>query len=84
MKRLLIYILAFAGIGTLTSTFVSPGLISWYFEPPVDIGVNCRPAVDWGIQKYQWAQMGGFVAGGVVGLIISLALRPRQPESKIK
>ena len=77
MKKLLVYGLIFAGLGTLLSTFVSPGMISWYFEPPVHIGVNCRPAVDWGIEKYQWAQLGGFVGGGIVGVIIFLALRPK-------
>jgi len=72
--RFLIYIIVFAFLGIMASTFVSPGLISWYFEPPVDVGVNCRPAVDWGIQKYQLAQLAGLVGGIVLGTIAFFAI----------
>ena len=49
------------------STWLSPRLIAWYFNPPVNIGIDCRNAVEWAMRKLQIAQMGSFVLGIAVG-----------------
>lgn len=85
MKRAFIFMIVCASLGTILAAWLAPRFISWYFEPPVDIGVNCRPAVDWGIQKYQWSQIGGLIAGSVAGLVLYFAFGRRQktlPTSK--
>lgn len=77
MKRFLSFVLSFAAIGTLLSSWFAPRMIAWYFEPPVEIGVNCRPAVEWGLEKLQWAQMAGIAGGALLGLILWAFFKPR-------
>ena len=49
----------FALLGALLSSYLGPKAIAWYFDPPVDIGVNCRSAVEWAMARLQLAQMAG-------------------------
>lgn len=58
-------------MGILASWF-GPNVIAWYFDPPVEIGVNCRPAVEWAMRRLQWIQAGSLVVGGVVGFLVGL------------
>ena len=70
MKKYFLFSLAGAFIGGSISSIVSPRMIAWYFEPPVEIGVNCRSATEWAMEHLQWAQFGGMAAGAVLALII--------------
>jgi hypothetical protein len=64
----------FALLGALLSTYVGPKVIAWYFDPPVDIGVNCRPAVEWSMSKLQMTQFFGLLIGFALGLAIMLLI----------
>ncbi len=55
-------------------SWIAPRTIGWYFEPPVEIGVNCRPAADWAMGKLLIAQVISVIVGGVVGLIATYLL----------
>ncbi len=66
MKRFLFVFVVGVLAGSLLSAYIAPHAIAWYFEPPVEIGVNCRPAVEWGLQKLQLAQLVSGIIGGVI------------------
>jgi hypothetical protein len=68
----------FALLGALLSSYLAPKIIAWWFDPPVDIGVNCRGAVEWSMAKLQVTQFWGLVIGLVLGLIVMIAVtRPK-------
>jgi len=69
MKKYLITAISFAAVATILSSIFAPKMIAWYFEPPVEIGVNCRPAVEWGLEKFQIAQIVAIIGGAILGLI---------------
>lgn len=66
--------LAFGGL----VSWLAPQVIAWYFDPPVNIGLNCRAATEWSMKKLQTAQAVGLVSGGVFGLVFWLTLRAKQ------
>jgi hypothetical protein len=59
-----------AFLGTALMGWLSPFVISWYFAPPVDLAVNCREAVDWGISQYRYAILIGTVVGAIGGALL--------------
>ncbi|HLG20488.1 MAG TPA: hypothetical protein VI895_11830 [Bdellovibrionota bacterium] len=61
--------------GGIASSVGAPRFISWWFEPPVEIGVNCRQATEWAMHHFQWAQMTGAAGGAVIGLTLVLVWR---------
>jgi hypothetical protein len=68
----------FALSGALLSSYIAPKVIAWYFDPPVNIGVNCRTAVEWSMTKLQVMQFWGLTVGLALGLLIMLlATRPK-------
>jgi hypothetical protein len=72
----------FALLGALLSSYLGPKVIAWYFDPPVNIGVNCRSAVEWSMSRLQATQFVGLVVGLVAGLtFMVLRTRPRTPSS---
>jgi hypothetical protein len=68
-------------IGALLSTYIAPKVIAWYFDPPVDIGVNCRPAVEWSMSKLQLTQFCGLAAGFLIGLTLMILITKTTPKS---
>ena len=69
------YALYFAGggalIGAVLTAVFAPGLIAWYFNPPVEMGgFSCTAPIAWALKRLQWAQFWGVIVGGVLGLVI--------------
>lgn len=54
-----------------------PRLISWYYAPPVELGVSCKPAVEWAIAVYQKLVLAGTGAGFVLGAAAALVFKPK-------
>jgi hypothetical protein len=68
----------FALTGALSSSYIAPKVIAWYFDPPVDIGVNCRTAVEWSMSKLQTLQIWGLAVGFALGLFVMIWMtRPK-------
>ncbi len=65
-------------IGGFFTSWLAPKVIAWYFEPPVEIGVNCRPATEWAMAKLQMLQGLGLIAGAIVGAIIYFVVMQRR------
>lgn len=71
-NRYFLVILLFGMAGALAASWIAPRTIAWYFEPPVNIGLNCRPATEWSMSRLQMAQLSGLVMGLVAGLAASV------------
>lgn len=62
--------------GALTS-WLAPKMIAWYFDPPVDIGVNCRAATEWSMRNLQRAQLFGILVGAAISIALAVYLEKR-------
>jgi hypothetical protein len=54
-----------------------PRMISWYFEPPMPMGVSCTSSIRWAVEQLQMAQIYAILGGAVIGLLLGLKLRKR-------
>lgn len=80
-KKTMMITFVAALIGAVISSWVSPSAIAWYFDPPTDIGVNCRSAVEWALHKFQMAQVFGLAGGAILGLFVAIVLTTKnQPR----
>jgi LPXTG-motif cell wall-anchored protein len=78
-KPKFIWFALFGGLlGAALTSWLAPKGIAWYFDPPVNIGVNCREATEWSMRKLQTAQAFGLVGGAVLGGIIWFLMRRRR------
>ena len=91
MKRALYFALGGAIIVAALTVWLAPGVIAWYFNPPVEMGgFSCTAPIAWALKRLQWAQLWGVVVGGVLGLVVygvvqrrrvrELEQRRREPE----
>lgn len=78
MKNLSLMILFGFLLGGIAAAVLAPGTIAWYFEPPVEVGVNCRPATEWAMQKLLYAQVFGALLGGIIMALLSFFLRKKK------
>lgn len=78
MKPLWTFLLIGGICGSLMASWVAPQGIAWYFDPPVDIGVNCRAATEWSMRNLQRAQLGGFAGGAFAFLAAGLYWQRRK------
>ncbi len=68
-KSLSLSFVAFGGLlGIVLSCVYGPNLISWWFEPPVEVGYNCRPATDWAMNRLILVQIISLVVGSLLSL----------------
>jgi len=73
--------------GAFLASYFGPKVIAWYFDPPVNIGINCRSAVEWSMSRLQSVQAWGMAGGLVLGIALGLWLTrmpsdKKRPESK--
>ena len=80
MKKIVWFLFGGTLLGGLLSNWLSPKLIAWYLDPPVDIGVNCRGSLEWAMARLQWAQLIGTLIGLVLGALVYrlFTKRPKQ------
>jgi hypothetical protein len=82
-KRFLWFFLSGALLGTILSNWLGPRMVAWYFDPPVNIGVNCREATEWAMSRLQVIQFGGTLGFAVLALLaFSLLFRSRVKEDR--
>jgi hypothetical protein len=84
MKNFFYFLLFSALLGAVLVGWFAPSLISWYFTPPADLLITCKPAVEWGMSTYRKSILFGGILGLVMGAIIYFALpnskKPKPPE----
>jgi hypothetical protein len=83
MKRALYFALSGALIGIALATWLAPGMIAWYFTPPVETGgFSCTDPITWALRRLQSAQLWGIGVGGVVGLVVYGLVQRRQHKKQ--
>jgi hypothetical protein len=79
MKHALYFALGGALIGIALATWLAPGMIAWYFNPPVEMGgFSCTAPIQWALRRLQAAQLWGVAVGGVLGLVMYGVVQVRQ------
>jgi hypothetical protein len=68
MKSALYFTLGGVLLGIALTAWLAPRLIVWYFNPPVEVGFSCNAPITWALHRLLWAQLGGVVVGGALGL----------------
>lgn len=78
-KRFFVFIAVGALVGSLAFGWFSPGMIEWYFSPPADLALSCKPAVLWAIETYRKVIILGGIVGalGAVLLFFAFAMRAK-------
>jgi hypothetical protein len=81
LRRFFWTIIAGALLGVVLFAWASPHVIVWYFSPPADIGISCKPAVGWAIETYRKVLFTGLLLGTIVSGILYFAFgSQRKPE----
>src|SRR5206468_11920825 len=71
MKNALYFALGGVLIGLILTTWLAPGAIAWYFNPPVSMGgFSCSVPIAWALKRLQWTQLWGVMVGGGRGLVV--------------
>lgn len=77
MNRAL-FLTSLGGIaGLLLFSWWGPHMVGWWFQPPVNIGIDCRQAIDWSMGKLLLIQMIGTILGFSAGIAMSIAISRR-------
>lgn len=77
MKRALILSTMGLILGGILATWIGPNFLSWWFEPPVQMAVNCTDPIRWAMQRLVIFQSVGAVLGLVGGFTLSLVFIAR-------
>lgn len=67
MKKLTILLALGLALGNLITTYFGPRLLTWWFESPVNMAVNCTDPIQWAMRKLIILQMVGTAVGIVAG-----------------
>jgi hypothetical protein len=72
----------FGFLGAVICTWVTPGVISILFTPPVSFGTNCEPAATWATEKLIRSQIAGVVLGVAVSGIWLISQKLKKSNKK--
>jgi hypothetical protein len=79
MKNALYFALGGVLIGLILTTWLAPGAIAWYFNPPIETGgFSCSVPIAWALKRLQWTQLWGIIVGGVLGLVVYGVVQKRR------
>jgi len=67
-------------VGGLATSWLAPKVIAWYFNPPIEMAINCKIPIEWALRKLQLAQLVGTIVGGVCFALFGLT-RKQVPDS---
>src|SRR5882672_9341153 len=85
MKRILIFAVFGALLGAVSSSWIGPKVIGWWFQPPVNVPVDCTNALQsnalGAMERLIKVQVIGLCSGLVAGLIASFIFRNRRSIS---
>lgn len=80
VKRFLWVVALGALAGGIFFAWVSPQILIWYFSPPAELALTCKPAVQWAINSYRKVMFTGLLLGGIGSAILFLAFARRKPK----
>lgn len=81
LKKYLWTVVWGALLGAVIFAWSSPSVIAWYFSPPSDLSISCKPAVEWAIYTYRKVLFTGVLLGAIVSSILFFAFYSRGGKS---
>lgn len=78
--RIIRFAILFGLIMGILSSWLGPKVIAWYFDPPVNIGVNCREAVEWAMAKLELVILLSIGVGTLLGAVVGM--RGKKPSEQ--
>ena len=66
-----------AAIGFIATCFFGPGLLGWWYEPPVKEAFSCASSVRSAISQFVVMQLISAAVGGILVSIVVLLVRRR-------
>ncbi len=77
-RKKIIWSLIVGGLsGELLVMWLVPKYITWYFDPPVEMGFSCTEPIRWALNRLVLAQFIGLGVGAIGGLLVLFLLRSR-------
>lgn len=85
MKNFISLFLLGGLVGGLVAGWLAPGMITWYFTPPVDI-ISCAPATEWAMGRLVLVETVAVLIGGslVAGLYFFFGKKKRSSDLSFK
>jgi formate/nitrite transporter FocA (FNT family) len=81
VRKFLWTVVCGALLGAVVFAWLSPNVIAWYFSPPSDLSISCKPAVEWAIHTYRKVLFTGVLLGAIVSSILFFAFYSRGGKS---
>ena len=83
MQHAFFFALGGAILGIALTTWLAPGMIAWYFNPPVETGgCSCTAPIAWALRRLQTAQLWGIGVGGILGLVVYGVVQRRRARKQ--
>jgi hypothetical protein len=67
-------------LGGFLLAWFSPQIILWYFSPPADLAISCKPAVQWAMDTYRKVIFTGFLLGAIISSILFFVFFPKRKQ----
>lgn len=84
LKKFLIVFSVGGFISAVLVSYLAPKVLGWYWETPLNIGVSCKPAVEWGVARFQELQVISVLVGGLVSaFLVSVLFRGKKEKSAV-
>lgn len=77
------YLLSAIGLvlGNFVATYFGPSLLTWWFESPVNMAINCSEPIQWAMKKLIIIQLTLSVAGLIAGFALSFFIFGSKKET---
>ena len=69
-------------LGGITTSWLAPKAIAWYFTPPIEMALNCKAPIEWALHKLQLAQLFGTVAGAILFVLLSFTIFKEKTDTQ--
>ena len=69
-------------LGGITTSWLAPKAIAWYFTPPIEMALNCKAPIEWALHKLQLAQLFGTAAGAILFVLLSFTIFKEKTDTQ--
>jgi Mg/Co/Ni transporter MgtE len=76
-RRLIVELLIGAAVGMLLVGIVGPGIVAWWYQPPIADAFSCASSVRAALEQFVWLQLSAAVGLALASTLISFLVRRR-------